>query len=68
VFRRNELPAKIYRYDSTTGRKQLGKELNPPDPTGIIQVNRFISTPDGSVYVYNYQRYLSELYEVEGLR
>jgi eukaryotic-like serine/threonine-protein kinase len=68
VFRRNELPAKIYRYDTVTGRKQLWKEISLPDPTGIIQVNRFISTPDGGVYVYNYQRYLSELYEVEGLR
>jgi len=68
VFRRNELPAKISRYDTLTGRKELWKELNPPDPTGITQVNRFITTPDGSSYVYNYQRYLSELYSIEGMR
>jgi Tol biopolymer transport system component len=68
VFRRNQLPSKIYQYDTATGRKQLWKEITPPDPTGIVQVNRFVSTPDGSVYVYNYQRYLSELYEIEGLK
>ncbi|HET9796192.1 MAG TPA: hypothetical protein VFS34_17225, partial [Thermoanaerobaculia bacterium] len=68
VFRRNELPARIYRYDPRTGNKTLWTELNPSDPTGIIQVNRFMATPDGSAYVYNYQRYLSELYDIEGLK
>ena len=68
VFRRNELPARIYRYDVITEKKELWKELTPPDPTGIVQVNRFMSTPDGSSYIYNYQRYLSELYSITGLK
>ena len=68
VLHRNELPAKIFRYDVLTGKKDLWKELTPPDPTGIIQVNRFIATSDGSSYVYNYQRYLSELYSIDGLK
>ena len=68
VLRGGELPAKVYAYDTLTGRKDLWRELQPPDPTGITHVNRFQATPDGSAYVYNYQRHLSELFEIEGLK
>jgi serine/threonine protein kinase/Tol biopolymer transport system component len=68
VLRGGGLPANVYKYDVPTGRRDLWKELQPPDPTGISHFNRFLATPDGSAYVYNYQRRLSELFEIEGLR
>jgi hypothetical protein len=61
------LPLRIQRLDLRTGRKQLWKELRPPDPTGT----RFHSTvlaPDGGAYFYEYGRHLSTLYVVDGLR
>ncbi len=35
VYRLRELPAKVYRLDLSTGRKELWKELTPSDLTGI---------------------------------
>ena len=68
VLRGGDRPAKVYKYDTTTGAKNVWMELHPPDPTGIANFNRFMATPDGSAYIYNYQRHLSELFEIEGLK
>ena len=65
---RPAVPALVYRVELSTGHRQLWKELNPPDPAGI----NFIRTPhisaDGKVYAYNYNRVLSNLYLVDGLK
>jgi serine/threonine protein kinase/Tol biopolymer transport system component len=68
VFRRRELPAKVYRLEVATGRKELWRELMPSDPAGVA----FISPPriaaDGQSYSYAYVRTLSDLYLVEGIK
>jgi WD40 repeat protein len=65
---RPAVPALVYRVDLATGHRELWKELNPPDPAGI----NFIRTPhisaDGKAYAYNYNRVLSELFLVDGLK
>ena len=65
---RPAVPAFVYRVELSTGHRQLWKELNPPDPAGI----NFIRTPhisaDGKAYAYNYNRVLSELFLVDGLK
>ncbi len=68
VFRRDELPAKVFRIDLDTGERVLVRELMPADPTGVTGIGWVKMTGDGSVYVYNYQRRLSTLYLVDGLR
>ncbi|MBI3664906.1 MAG: serine/threonine-protein kinase [Acidobacteria bacterium] len=68
IFRRGELPARVYRLDLSTGRKELWKQFMPADPTGVDGIGRPIVTVDGKSYVYNYARILSELYVVEGLK
>jgi eukaryotic-like serine/threonine-protein kinase len=67
VFR-NEVPAKVYRLDVTTGERTLWKELTPPDPAGILLIGPILMTPDGKSYVYSYRRTLDELFLVEGLK
>jgi WD40 repeat protein len=67
VYRRRELPAKIYLLDVATGHKQLWKELMPADSAGVTGVAPPIITPDGRSYVYSCVRTLSDLYLVEGL-
>lgn len=62
------LPIRIQRLDLETGRKERWKELQPSDTTGVERVFTVFLTPDGRSYVYSYQRDLSELYLVEGLR
>jgi hypothetical protein len=62
------VPAKLYRADILTGRKELWKEIHPPDPAGTYRMDNFLVTPDGKNYVYTYRRILSDLYLVEGLK
>ncbi len=65
---RNEIPQKIYRFDSVTGEKQLWKELAPMDRAGVYSIGQLQVTADGRWYVYSYVRDLSDLYMVEGLK
>ncbi|HEV8609906.1 MAG TPA: protein kinase [Thermoanaerobaculia bacterium] len=68
VYRTNEVPAKVYRLDVTTGERSLWKELTPPDPAGVLLIGPIFMTPDGKSYVYSYRRTLDELFLVEGLK
>jgi len=68
VYKRAELPAKVYRLDLATGRKEFWKEFMPSDPAGVNNLAPILRTPDGKSYVYSYRRELSELYLVDGLK
>jgi Tol biopolymer transport system component len=68
VRRRGEVPARIMVYDIASGKKELWKELMPPDPAGVTTVSPVIATPDRKFYAYSYQRSLADLYVVQGLR
>jgi outer membrane protein assembly factor BamB len=66
VYRPGELPAKVYRLNLSTGRKQLWKELMPSDPAGIYYIRPPLFSSDGNAYAYSYARLLSDLYVVDG--
>jgi eukaryotic-like serine/threonine-protein kinase len=68
VYRRGVVPAKAYRVDVATGRAELWKELMPADAAGVTDIVAICPTPDGRSYVYSYNRLLSNLYIVEGLK
>jgi serine/threonine protein kinase len=68
VYRRRELPAKVYRLDVATGKKELWKELMPADAAGILNISPPMVTLDGKSYAYAYIRTLSDLYLVDGLK
>jgi len=68
VRRWDELPARVFRLDLETGRRELWKQIMPADHTGVVQIRGGLPTPDGRAYAYSYLRILSELYEVEGLK
>ncbi|MFN2579308.1 MAG: protein kinase [Pyrinomonadaceae bacterium] len=68
VYRRGELPARIYRLDLSTERKELWREVMPSDPAGIEFLTAPKITPDGKSYAYSYYRNLSDLYLIEGLK
>ena len=65
VFRREDNPIQIFILDLATGERKLWKEIRPPDGSGQQRVR---TTPNGSLVIYGYQRVISELYLVEGLR
>ncbi|HEY3202310.1 MAG TPA: protein kinase, partial [Thermoanaerobaculia bacterium] len=68
VHRRGELPAKVYRLDVTTGKKELWKELMPLETAGLGDVGGVTMARDGKSYVYGTGWTLSDLYLVEGLK
>jgi Tol biopolymer transport system component len=68
VYRRRELPAKVYRLEIATGRKELWKELMPSDAAGVLNISPPLVSRDGKSYAYAYVRTLSDLYLVEGLK
>jgi Tol biopolymer transport system component len=63
-----QLPIKIYRLNIVSGQRQVIKEMNPPDDTGLCDVGHVILSADGRSYVYGYTRLLSDLYLVKGLQ
>jgi serine/threonine protein kinase len=70
VFVRHPMsvPARVYRVHLATGSKELWKELNTPDPTATHKIGPVRLTRDGRYYAYGYERSLTDLYLVEGLR
>jgi len=68
VTRPGDRPARITRLDVTTGQRAVWKELMPLDNAGVQNIGPIRITPDGKTYVYGFQRRLSDLYLVEGLK
>ena len=68
VYHPGELPARVDRLDLHTGKRALWRELMPSDPAGVETIGPILMTPDTKTCVYGYQRTLSDLYLVDGLK
>ena len=68
VYHLGELPAKVYRLNIVTGKKELWRQLMPPDLSGVTDISSIFVTPDGRGYVYEYGRTLSDLYLVSDVK
>jgi eukaryotic-like serine/threonine-protein kinase len=68
VIQRGEVPARVFRVDVTTGKRELWKSMEPADSAGIDTIGRVNLSRDTKSYVYSYVRTLSDLYLVEGLK
>jgi eukaryotic-like serine/threonine-protein kinase len=68
IYRLGELPARIYRLNIATGKKQFVRQLMPPDLSGVTDISAIFITPDGRGYVYEYGRTLSDLYLVSDIK
>ncbi len=68
LFRRDELPCRVYRVDLESGRRDVLREFTPADPSGVVAIQEVQLTPDARAYAYSYIRILSELYLAEGLK
>jgi Tol biopolymer transport system component len=65
---RPSVPAHIYQVELKSGRRQLWKELAPPDLTGVYFLRPPHISADGKSYAYNYSRFFSDLYVVDGFK
>jgi hypothetical protein len=63
-----ELPARVFRLDLATGRREMWKELTPGDPAGITLLEPATLSDDGKTILFIYSRVLSDLYLAEGLK
>jgi Tol biopolymer transport system component len=58
----------IWRLDLASGRQEKLGAVGPSDATGTEGLDTIFLTPDGRTYAYSFQRRLSTLYVVTGLR
>jgi eukaryotic-like serine/threonine-protein kinase len=65
---RPTVPARVFRVELATGKRQLWKELAPADAVGVYFIRPPHIAYDGKSYAYNYGRILSDLYVVDGLK
>jgi Tol biopolymer transport system component len=68
VYRQGEIPLRLSRYEISSGRKEVWKEVSPADTAGLSAINRMVTTPDGQAYASSYFRVLSYLQIVDGLK
>ncbi len=61
-------PARVFRLDLVTGRREMWKELTPSDPAGITLLQPAALSDDGKTILFIYSRVLSDLYLAEGLK
>jgi Tol biopolymer transport system component len=68
VDRRGDVPSKVFAVHARSGRREVWRELIPPDPAGISTIGGLAVRAGGRAYAYSYVRSLADLYVVEGLR
>src|SRR6185369_7902117 len=72
LFLRNraqrDLPARVFRLDGATGRRETWKEFMPGDPAGITTLAPQDISEDGKTVLFSYGRSLADLYLAEGLK
>ncbi|HEY3125004.1 MAG TPA: hypothetical protein VGK70_13205, partial [Thermoanaerobaculia bacterium] len=66
--RNGRLPARLFRIDTSTKKREFWQELTPSDPAGILAIRAILPTADGASLFYGYTRHLTDLYLVEGLK
>jgi Tol biopolymer transport system component len=65
---KDTFPARVYRLDLETGRREVWKEFMPSDPTGITNIGPSSISADGKTVLFGYSHTLSDLYVADGLR
>jgi hypothetical protein len=63
-----EIPARVWRLDMGTGRREPWKDLSPGDPAGITSLSPSAISEDGQTVLFGYGRSLANLYLADGLR
>lgn len=62
-----QLPIKIYRLQLADGHRELIREIQPSNTTGVFGNIYLYVTPDANIILYGLRRYLIDLYLVDGL-
>ena len=68
IHRGGGFPAKVWKLEIATRRRELVREIVPSDLAGVSSIERIRLTPDGRTLVYGYSHNLSDLYVVSNLK
>lgn len=68
VYQGEQTHAQIFRLDFATGKREVVATLAPKDPVGLVGIVPVRITPDGKNYAYSYNRSLSDLFLVDGVK
>ena len=68
VHQRTAVPSNVFRVEIATGKRELLKQITPPDPAGVESVLQYYLSNDEKSYVYVCRTVLSDLYVVNGLK
>ncbi|MFB3921820.1 MAG: protein kinase [Terriglobia bacterium] len=69
VYALDSCPAKVFRVDRKSGRRQFVREIVPSERAGMGRTGvSLFMTPNGRSYVYSTLHIMSELYLVTGLK
>ena len=68
VFSQARYPVKVFKLDVSTGSRKVIREILPEDLVGLDSVFALRVSRDEKSFAYSYQRSLSELYLVSGLK
>jgi Tol biopolymer transport system component len=68
VFQNQKTEAPIFQLDPVSGRRKLVGKAVPQDPSGVTSVDPVRITPDGKAYAFTYNRSLSDLFVLQGVR
>ena len=60
--------APVFRIDLATGVRKLLIDLGPSDPAGLTSITPVRVTPDAKFFAYSYDRALSNLFMVSGVK
>jgi len=68
AYRSAQIPLRVDRVDIPTGRRTAFAEFSPAERAGLVSFIGVSLADDLRSYAYCYQRYISTLYVVEGVR
>jgi serine/threonine protein kinase len=63
-----ELPAKVYKVELSSGKRELFREIHPGDTAGVRSLGSIIISDDEQLIAYSYGRRLSTLYTIAGMK
>jgi Tol biopolymer transport system component len=66
--RDDQQPTSVQKVNLSTGQKTLILRLMPSDPSGVVNIQAVVLSPDGQAYAYSFRRLLSELLVVKDLK
>jgi hypothetical protein len=64
----DQLPPQLWKVQIDTGKRELWKELTPPNPVGLLDLTPIRVSLDCQSYTYSPLNVLSQVYLTIGLR